>query len=49
MHQTVIRFDDNTWETLRKLSFDTRESINSIVNKAVDKYLCEVRDDEATN
>jgi predicted DNA-binding protein len=49
MHATEARFPDELWEQLRKLSFDTRKSINSIVVEAVTKYLCEVRKDESSS
>ena len=41
-HPTEIRFPLDTWEKLRTLSFTSKESINSIVNKAVVQYLKEI-------
>jgi len=36
---TSVRFPEDLYENLRTLSFTNRESINSIVIKAVVKYM----------
>ena len=38
-HKTELRVPADTWEKLRKLSYDTHKSINSIVCAAIEKYL----------